>query len=91
VPADHVVERLTQELVHVLRALARRIDSNLAHYGDGLLGEPGRLRAGAVDLEAVAGEVPQQSLRHLASGLVPLADVLAAGYYFLNVRRETEA
>ena len=67
---DRVVEPLTGELLHGLGALEADVDAYLPHHGHSERAEALRVSARAVGLEAVAGQVAQQPLRHLAASAV---------------------
>jgi len=56
---EHVVKGLSFELVYVLRAVARYIDSQLPHDRYGFRTHLTGLGSGAEYLEAIAGVVPQ--------------------------------
>src|SRR5947209_2293156 len=63
---DDVIEPLTVELIHMLRAMAAYVDAQLTHGGYRFRPHSAGLRAGALDLELIAGIMPQQPFGHLA-------------------------
>src|SRR5271157_2374325 len=64
---NHVIEILPHELIHGFRPLARNIDPDFMHGGNGFRAHVAGFCAGARDLERSASIVPKQSFRHLAS------------------------
>src|SRR5258706_15892663 len=65
---EHVIKTLPRELIHRLRAMPRDVDPDLFHYGDGFESNLNRLRSGALDIETLAGIVPQGPFGHLTAG-----------------------
>src|SRR5207248_1227003 len=71
---DHVIERLSDELINRLRALRRDVYADLPHRRYRFRPHTRRLRARAEDLEARAAIVAQQPFGHLAARRVAGAE-----------------
>jgi len=70
----HVIASLIHEPLDGLRVLPADIDADLGHRLCRERTHLSRLRARALDIEAVAGQRAQKSLGHLAPGRVVRAD-----------------
>jgi hypothetical protein len=55
---DYIIERLPRELVHGLRAVARNIEPDFFHHGNGLGPYVAGFCPGAEDLKSIAPIVP---------------------------------
>jgi hypothetical protein len=64
---NHIIETLTSELVHGFRPVARDIDPNFMHCGNGLRAHVTGFGAGARNLKRRSPIVSKQAFRHLAS------------------------
>jgi hypothetical protein len=85
----HVIERLPGKLVDRFRSVRTDIDVDLPHRLDRLRPDEAGDGAGTVDIEAVAGNVPQKTLGHLAAGGVSGAedeDAFSIGHIVLRRR-----
>ena len=64
---DHVIEVLVSELVYRLRTVFRDVDAEFAHRLDCLWSYLRRRDTRTRNFETIAGEIAQQSFRHLAA------------------------
>jgi hypothetical protein len=70
----HIIERLPHKLVYGFRPVARDINPDFTHRGNGFRAEVAWFGAGARDLERSASIVSKQPFRHLASSRVSCAE-----------------
>jgi hypothetical protein len=62
---QHVIEILTREFIHMLRALGRNVNADFLQYRYRLGANGTWLRASAFHRETVSGIAPQQAFGHL--------------------------
>ncbi len=72
--SDSDINTFVQVVIHVVGSMMRNINPDFFHDGDARGMDPARVGAGAENIKAIAGHIPQQAMGDLGPAGIPGAN-----------------